>query len=156
MKGWIVSIVCVIVLGILLEIVLPKGKMAKYVKGTFSLLVIFVVVSPLPKLVRKEWKFDFSSTWNTVNSALLEDTQDAREKEREEDLRDYLALFGFDCDIKIESDEYGLDTKSIEVTLYGNGDKTAEILELVANHQNVSKTSIRLILKKEREKDVKI
>lgn len=53
-KAWIISIVGVICLGVLLEIVLPEGKTAKYVKGAFSLLVIFVMISPLPALLKGE------------------------------------------------------------------------------------------------------
>ena len=43
MGAWIMSVVGVICLGVLLEIVLPSGKTTKYVRGTFSLLVVFVI-----------------------------------------------------------------------------------------------------------------
>ncbi len=52
------SIVGVICLGVLLEIVLPEGKMTKYIRGVFSLIVIIVIVSPLPSLLNKDWKFE--------------------------------------------------------------------------------------------------
>ena len=43
MGAWIMSVVGVICLGVLLEIVLPSGKTTKYVRGTFSLLVVYVI-----------------------------------------------------------------------------------------------------------------
>lgn len=59
MANWILSIVGIICLGILIEIVLPQGKTTKYIKGVFSLVVILVIVSPLPKLIGKEYEINF-------------------------------------------------------------------------------------------------
>lgn len=53
MGAWIISITGVICLGILLDIVLPDGKTTKYIRGAFSLIVILVIVSPLPSLLKK-------------------------------------------------------------------------------------------------------
>ena len=52
LTAWMTAIAGVIALGVLLEILLPEGQTGKYVKGAFSLLVIFVVVSPLPGVIR--------------------------------------------------------------------------------------------------------
>lgn len=62
MGAWIISITGVIYLGILLDIVLPDGKTTKYIRGAFSLIVILVIVSPLPSLMKKEWKFSFDDS----------------------------------------------------------------------------------------------
>ena len=156
MKGWIVSIVCVVILGILLEIVLPKGKMAKYIKGTFSLLVIFVIVSPLPKLLKQEFKFDFSTSWANVNSVAIEETENARDKEREDDLRSYLALWNYDCDVHIESKNVGLEIESVEIEIYGESRDFGEIFELVGARLGIEKSQVKLILRKERNEEAKI
>lgn len=62
MGAWIISITGVICLGILLDIVLPDGKTTKYIRGAFSLIVILVIVSPLPSLMKKEWNFSFDDS----------------------------------------------------------------------------------------------
>ncbi len=62
MGAWIISITGVICLGILLDIVLPDGKTTKYIRGAFSLIVILVIVSPLPSLLKKEWNFSFDDS----------------------------------------------------------------------------------------------
>ena len=153
MQGWIISIVCVNVLGVLLEIVLPNGKIAKYVKGVFSLLVIFVIVSPLPKLLRSEWKFDFSSAWASVNEGFVKETKDERTREKEEETKTYLALYGFDCEVSIElGADYGIS--EIEVIDFGKSGDVTEIIDLVANHLNVEKNKVKFILKEKREADV--
>lgn len=54
MSEWILSLVGVILLGVLLEIVMPEGKTAKYVRGAFSLLIVFAIAAPLPALLSKD------------------------------------------------------------------------------------------------------
>ncbi len=54
MSAWLLSIVGVVSLGVLIELLLPEGENSKYIKGIFSVIVIFVIVSPLPKLVKGE------------------------------------------------------------------------------------------------------
>lgn len=65
MKEWVLSIAGVIVFGVLLDVVLPQGKTAKYLKGIFAILVVYVIVAPLPKALGKAEKwvenFDESS-----------------------------------------------------------------------------------------------
>ena len=61
MSEWLIGVVGIISLGLLLEILIPEGQTSKYVKGAFSLLVIFVVISPLPKLLNGEYDFNFES-----------------------------------------------------------------------------------------------
>lgn len=47
MKIWILNMVGISLFGILIEILLPKGQTNKYIKGILSLVLIYVVVSPL-------------------------------------------------------------------------------------------------------------
>lgn len=53
----------VICLGILLEIVLPQGKSAKYIKGAFSLLVVLAIASPLPRLLKKDYEISIDTDY---------------------------------------------------------------------------------------------
>lgn len=50
MSAWLLSIVGVVSLGVLIEIIMPEGEHSKYIKGIFSLIVVFVIVAPFPKL----------------------------------------------------------------------------------------------------------
>lgn len=52
MTAWLLGIVGVVSLGVLIEIIMPEGEHSKYIKGIFSLIVIFVIVSPFPKLLK--------------------------------------------------------------------------------------------------------
>lgn len=105
MSAWVMSIVGVICLGILLEIVLPQGKSAKYVKGAFSLLVIFVIASPLPTLLKKDWKMDFSGEQFSVDSVFVQQTKDMFINEVQQEAEEFLALNGYDATVKAELDK---------------------------------------------------
>lgn len=50
-SAWVLSIACIICVSVLVELVLPSGQMNKYIKGIFSFVVLFVIISPVPKLL---------------------------------------------------------------------------------------------------------
>lgn len=123
MNEWIMSIMGVICLGILTEIVMPEGQTAKYVKGAFSLLVIFVIAAPLPKLLNKEFEFDFGDYEYGVDDAFAEDVYDTREKQLSADIEDYLNLSGWECRVSVKLKDGSLNAvESVTVTLYGEND----------------------------------
>lgn len=73
MKGWILSVVGVIALGVLVDIVLPDGKIAKYVKGAFSLTVVLVIGSIIPIIANADFSLDFDSgKYFSSNTASME------------------------------------------------------------------------------------
>ena len=62
MKGWILSVVGMVLTVTLAEIMLPEGQTSKYVKGVISLMVVYVMVLPIPMLLSA--KFDINSFFN--------------------------------------------------------------------------------------------
>ena len=58
MSGWVLSVTAVVCLTVLLDIIMPDGQMKKYVKGIVSIIVIFVIVTPLASLA--VGKFDLT------------------------------------------------------------------------------------------------
>ena len=51
LSTWILSIAGVVCLSVIVELVLPEGQMNRYIKGTFSFIIILVVILPLPNLL---------------------------------------------------------------------------------------------------------
>ncbi len=86
MQAWIMSIVGVICLGVLIEIVLPDGKITKYIKGAFSLVVILVIVSPLPSLIGKDFKVEIEDF--SVSTSVVKPYEDTLEEQIEKYLAD--------------------------------------------------------------------
>ena len=54
MTKWILSIVGMSFLGVVVETILPNGKLNKFIKSMFSLFLLFVIISPLPKIFNKD------------------------------------------------------------------------------------------------------
>jgi len=48
-------------LGVLVDIIMPEGDTSKYIKGIFALITVFIIVYPLPSLLRRDFSFDFSN-----------------------------------------------------------------------------------------------
>lgn len=63
-SSWLLSIAGVVILSVLSEFVLPEGQMNKYIKAVFSFVILFVIISPLPKLFGKNFELNkyFDST----------------------------------------------------------------------------------------------
>ncbi|MFA6859843.1 MAG: stage III sporulation protein AF [Clostridia bacterium] len=57
-SSWILSIAGIAVMGVVLDLVLPEGQMQKYVKVVYSFIVVFVIISPLPKLFNGSFDFE--------------------------------------------------------------------------------------------------
>lgn len=53
-SGYILNIVGIIMLGVLINIIMPEGNMSKYINNIFALFVVFVIISPIPSLLNYE------------------------------------------------------------------------------------------------------
>lgn len=101
MSGWMIAVTGVACLGVLLEILLPEGQTAKYVKGAFSLLVIFVVASPLPGLVGKVTDLTAASSTVTADEGFLRDTAEAYGREKALAAEEYLKEQGYEAEVEV-------------------------------------------------------
>lgn len=101
MQNWLLSIVGVVCLGLLLEIVMPDGQTTKYVRGAFSLLVIFVVVSPLPSFFKNGAKLELGEISVYTDESYLSEVDERIVAEREIKIETALSQNGYDADVKI-------------------------------------------------------
>lgn len=99
MTAWILAIVGVICLSVLVDILLPNGQTNKYVKGIFSVITLYVIISPLPSFLSGGQKFvtslnfdaaDFSADENFLAEISLNPF-----KARETALAAYLSKRGY-------------------------------------------------------------
>lgn len=140
MKEWIISIAGIICLGILLEIVLPDGKSAKYIKGAFSLVVVLAIAAPLPSLLKK----DFQAKIDTDYFAI----------EKSEETFSYSDLFaqkavnallekGCAASVEIVTDD-GV-VSEIRVTVNDMVLQGSEIVNVVSSTLNVAENKVKVI-----------
>ena len=55
---WALGVAGIATLGVIVDILLPKGRMHNYVKSMFSLFTVFVIIYPIPGFIKNG--FDFS------------------------------------------------------------------------------------------------
>lgn len=140
MKEWILSVVGVIALGVLVDIILPNGKIAKYVKGAFSLLVVLVISSILPIIANMNFQIDVDSSdyFSIENSNTVQAFENI-----EYGIEQDLANLGCDCDVQIEWE----NTLAKSVMVYvSKSDISAEVIvSCVAQALNTSINSIKVL-----------
>jgi stage III sporulation protein AF len=61
-SAWLLSILGVVIIGVLADILTPEGEMQKYIRSVFAIITVFVIISPLPSLLNKE--FDLENVFN--------------------------------------------------------------------------------------------
>jgi len=103
MSAWLISIVGIVSLGVLIEIVLPEGEQSKYIRGIFSIIVIFVIVSPLPKMLKGDYIKDLPSNGAQIeiDEDYFESAKDKLQQSIRQGLSERLLQSGYK-DIKFE------------------------------------------------------
>ncbi len=64
MNAWVLGIVGVVFLGVMVEIVVPNGKTNVFIKSIFAIVFMYVVVSPILKLVKNNDLIDLKTIFN--------------------------------------------------------------------------------------------
>ena len=53
-KQYITSIIYISIVGILIELFVPKTNLKKYISACFSLIVIFTIISPIINVLKED------------------------------------------------------------------------------------------------------
>lgn len=146
------SVVGVICLGILLEIVLPEGQTAKYVKGAFSLLIVFVIASPLPALVKGDFKFSYDASVYEVDGEYVNSTYAMLSSNMSGHAEYALKCEGYVADVKINLTEVApVKLSSIDVTVKNFKQDvapsvSADVKRIVAKSLGCSEDAVKVSL----------
>lgn len=73
MGAWLLKITGVIAFSALSSLLIPNGQTKKYVRGIFALITLFVLVSPLPKLLKSDFS-GFPNAFDTVSELEIDET----------------------------------------------------------------------------------
>ena len=103
---YILSITGIVFLGVLVDVILPDGEMNKFVKGMFALIAVFVIISPIAKLLKTEISVQkISETTNQIqiDNDFLQATQKQYITSLQNTLTARLVDAGYDgADVTIE------------------------------------------------------
>src|SRR5574344_47598 len=96
---YILSIVGIVFLGVLIDLIMPDGEMNKYIKGIFSLIALFVIISPVQKVFDKNFNIGdafYDSTAVSIDSDFITATNKQVKNQLELTLKSKLTDAGFD------------------------------------------------------------
>lgn len=98
LSAWILSIVGVVLIGILVEIILPKGQTAKFIKGILAIFTVFVIISPICKISVDNLEFNdiFNFSEININSEFIEQVNKDKIVELEGRIEDLLFENGYE------------------------------------------------------------
>ena len=65
MTTWLASILGAVVVGVIIELLTQHGRMGAFVRSIYGFIVLFVIVSPLPNLLKADW-------WTTNTDNLID------------------------------------------------------------------------------------
>ena len=137
MKQWVLSIVGIVVLGVLVDVVMPEGESAKYIKGVFGVVAVITIISPIVNLMQNvklnDWQTQTSSIevqTETLDS-LVTNVRQAQEKQIASTLR-----------------EQGFNPQDVKIKYYENFDYQIESINIYIACSESDKQSIEAILSK--------
>jgi stage III sporulation protein AF len=57
-SGWILGIIGAAVLCMLADLIMPEGSTKKHIRSVLSIITMFIILSPLPTLLNKDWRIE--------------------------------------------------------------------------------------------------
>ena len=55
MAAWLGSILGIVVVGVFVELLTQNRRMEKFIRSIYGFIVLFVIISPLPKMLQTDW-----------------------------------------------------------------------------------------------------
>lgn len=166
--AYILSVVGIVFVGVLVDIIMPDGKMNNFVKGVFGLVVLLVIITPIQKVFNPNFSlenFFYDTTATTIDTDFIEATNKQIKNELENTLVAKLEKAGFsnclvtiDCNLsanemKIEKVYIDISKMVINANMV-HINKYNEIKEVAKNYLNVEESDV--VINEWRKKTKKI
>ena len=144
MTAWILSIAGVTILSVVVDLILPSGQTAKYIKNIFAFVMILVIISPLPALIKGN--FNVNDIFESEEIVLQEDYiyQVNRDKltALEEEITSSLEEKGIkNVVITINADIFQIEMKILEV----NVDLSDLVIDENSGHIDIEKAITEVV-----------
>lgn len=153
MKKWILSLGIVVIIVAIISLILPEGKLGKYIKSICSLIVILAVLQPLLNLKQIEVNFNTLINGNdaTIQVDFINYISGAKIKEYEKNCNllaenvglEYIETvieYSINDDAKIVIKKVNLNLKdAVIISDKEHIDIIEEVIDAVAKYLNVNK-----------------
>ena len=153
MSAYILRIVAVVLFSVIIDILLPSGKMEKFVKICFSLIVVFVIVSPLPAFFGNLKNYSINGDKQLIDMEYVKKINLQKIDNLEEKIEAELKNYGIEnieielmCDLTKNEITYlfaNVDARSVVLTEKANGiDLNETIKQVVQKFIDIKKENI--------------
>lgn len=113
MSGYILSILGIVIVGVLVDIVVPSGTINKYIKSIYAIFVLAVILSPVIKFLSNTHDINVNITGYEINEDLMNYINTNKIKSLETNIENKLKDEGFDgIDIKIN---YSIESNELMI-----------------------------------------
>lgn len=144
-SSWVISITGIVLLGLVADVMLPEGKINKYIKSIFAIITVFVIVLPLPSFFNSFSQTSdvfFNENQIFLDEYFLDKLKEERQSEKEAMLAEVFKEHGFEnieinvlCDNESDFFKIKLVQLNIKNLVIQNEDKNINIkdklLELI-------------------------
>lgn len=116
MSGYLLTLLGIVLLGVLIEVILPSGTTSKYISGIFSIFVMFVILSPILTWIRSDYKLSdyFTKTDIQLNEKLLYNINNSKLSEIEQVIIEELNTNGY-TNVKIDI-QFEMEADNVKIT----------------------------------------
>lgn len=144
MSAYILKIFGVALVVVIIDIILPSGKMEKIVKMAMSLIIVFVIASPIPGLITKVKNFNANEQNDLIDLEYVKKINLQKIDAVEEKIKDDLKGAGI-SNIEIE---LMCDLSSTQIKyIFANIDARSVVLEEKAQGIDLIETVKQSVLK---------
>jgi stage III sporulation protein AF len=129
LKEWVTNIILFILLATVIDMLLPNSSMQKYTKMVTGLLLIAIILTPILKLISKDFDTTMSSipSYQAPGEKNMKNSIDLKKKEIQASQHAYILeemAVQLKKDVKKElMNQYGLEIETIDLTVNEASDK---------------------------------
>ena len=134
MTDYILSILGIVVVGVIIDVIIPSGSVNKYIKSIYSIFVVAVLLMPLIKFVNSGKDISLTYKDYEIEEELLTHISNKRVEEMEETIENHFTTEGFkEIDIQLN---YSLNNNKIE---YNSCTVNLQNMEILSDKQHINK-----------------
>ncbi len=121
-SSWVLSIAGIVCISVIIEIIMPEGQMNKYIRGVLSFIIILVIISPLPNLLKAK-DINVNPTINQIGiqQEFIDNFNIAKKDAYESDLSKLMENIGygdvsFELNLKTDGEKYYFDKLFVDLS----------------------------------------
>ena len=112
MSGYVLSILGIVLLGVIIDVIIPSGNISKYIKSVFSIFVVAVIISPVVNFLSNKNGIKLEYDNYEMDKQLIEYIFAKRTENEENKIEIYLKDNGFNgIDINLN---YSINNNELE------------------------------------------